>query len=412
VTTTEQRLAGALAARAAAVSDDTLRPLPTGAADGAMPARTWRRVLVPVAAAAAVLAVISGTFLAARTVWGPAGLPFADVASGASPPPYYVVLDPDGNLTVHATATGRVTDSLPEPDRWGGGGMRLLGGVAAASNGRTFVAVYHRFNAPYRTGIYRFTLTSTGQIADYRLVRNGVLAGIARITLAVSPDGSKVAIAGNRPETAAAGDIPATRLHDAQILIVNLRTGRRTVFAGGMSRRGRQLGINSVSWANDGRSLIYLAQWCDQVDTGFNTVCDGYRWPLTQLRMISAPPGGGSLGGGRTLLRDTRRFPAILQAQASPDGQSVIALTQNGPRLSLARFAVSDGRLIAVTYHRQAVRDGGKPGPLDAYLSIDGSGQFPVITEDDGTVTGWVHTGRFHPLKLGQLSLWDYGPAW
>jgi hypothetical protein len=44
--------------------------------------------------------------------------------------------------------------------------------------------------------------------------------------------------------------------------------------------------------------------------------------------MITAPASGGTLGGGWTLMRDTERFPAILQAQASPDGRSVTALTQ------------------------------------------------------------------------------------
>jgi hypothetical protein len=52
------------------------------------------------------------------------------------------------------------------------------------------------------------------------------------VAVAVSPDGSKVAIAGNGPETAAGGDIPACRLRDARIVVIDLRTGWRAVFAG------------------------------------------------------------------------------------------------------------------------------------------------------------------------------------
>lgn len=404
-TRTEQRLADALAARASAIREESIRPLPDRGKRPAGPDRTRWRPLAPLAAAAAVLAVAGGIIVTGRGVRGAAGRPFADVASAASPPRYYVVLDWNSNLTVRATATGRVTDSLPEPQQWSGGAMRLLEAVAASANDRRFVAVYNRFSQPYRTAVYTFTLTSTGQITDYALIRNGVLAGMARVAVAVSPDGSKVAIAGNGPETAAAGDIPASRLRDAQIVVIDLRTGKRAVFAGGLGKRGRQLGINSVSWADDGRSLVYLAQWCEYVDAGFNTVCDGRVRSLTELRMIRADAGGGTLGGGRTLLGDSARFPAILQAQASPDGRSVIALTERAGRLTLARFAVPDGRLIAVLYRRRGV-------PSDAFLSIDGSGRYPIIVENGGSVIGWVHAGRFQSLKLGQAELYGYGPAW
>ena len=79
--------------------------------------------------------------------------------------------------------------------------------------------------------------------------------------------------------------------------------------------------------------------------------------------------------------------------------------------MTLARFTIPEGRLIAVLHRRQAVRDWGNPGPLDAFLSTDGSGRHPIV-EDGGTVIGWVHGGSFHPLKLGQVELWGYGPAW
>jgi hypothetical protein len=404
-TRTEQRLADALAARADAVREDSIGSLLGPGQRPIGPGKIRWRALAPLAAAAAVLAVVGGTILAGRAVRGAARRPFADIASATSPPRYYVVLDWNGNLTVRATATGRITDSLPEPERWGGGGMRLLEGVAAAANGRRFVAVYNGFSQPYRTAVYTFTLTGTGHIADYELIRNGVLPGMARVAVAVSPDGSKVAIAGNGPETAAAGRIPASRLRDARIVVIDLRTGGRATFAGGLGRRGRQLGINSVSWADGGRSLVYLAQWCELVDVGFNTACDGRYRPVTELRMISAPASGGTLGGGRTLMRDTARFPAILQAQASPDGRSVVALADKAGRLTLARFALANGRLIAVIYRWPGV-------PEDVFLSIDGSGRYPIIVENGGSLIGWMHSGNFSALKLGQTELDGYGPAW
>lgn len=402
---TEQRLADALAARAAAVREESVRPLPDRGDRPAGQGQTRWRSLAPLAAAAAVLAVVGGIIMAGRAFWGAGGRPFANVASATSPPRYYVVLDWNSNLTVRATATGRVTDSVPEPEQWGGGGMRLLEAVAAAANGRRFVAVYNNFSQPYRTAVYTFTLTSTGHIADYELIRNGVLPGMARVAVAVSPDGSKVAIAGNGPEAAAAGDIPAARLRDARIIVIDVRTGRRAVFAGGLAKRRRQLGINSVSWADHGRSLVYVAQWCELVDVDFNTDCVGRYRPVTELRMITAPASGGTLGGGRTLVRNGARFLAILQAQASPDGRSVLALTDWAGRLTLARFAVPDGGLIAVLF-----RGGGVPS--ENFLSVDGSGRYPIIVKNNGSVIGWVHRGSLRHLKIGQTELDGYGPAW
>lgn len=404
-TRTQQRLADALAARASAVREDSIRSLPDRGLRRAGRRGLRCRPLAPLAVSAAALAVVGGLILAGRAFRGAADRPFANVASATSPPRYYVALDWNSNLTVRATATGQVTDLLPEPQQWSGGSMRLLEAVAASANGRRLVAVYNRFSQPYRTAVYTFTLTSAGHIADYELIRNGVLPGMARIAVAVSPDGSKLAIAGNGPETAAAGDIPASRLRDARIVVINLRTGRRAVFAGGLGKHGRQLGINSVSWADDDRSLVYLAQWCEQVDVGFNTECDARQPPVTELRMISATASGGTLAGGRTLVRDTARFPAILQAQASPDGRSVMALTERAGRLTLARFAVPDGRLIDVLYRRRGT-------PSDAFLSIDGSGRYPIIAENGGSVIGWVHGGSFRPLQVGQTELEGYGPAW
>ena len=73
-------------------------------------------------------------------------------------------------------------------------------------------------------------------------------------------------------------------------------------------------------------------------------------------------------------------------------------------RLRLARFAVPHGRLTAVLNRRRAA--------ADAFLSIDGSGRYPSIVENGGTVIGWVHRGSFGHLKLGQTELEGYGPAW
>ena len=93
------------------------------------------------------------------------------------------------------------------------------------------------FSRPYCTAVYTFTVTGAGQIAGYALARHGVLPGLARISVAVSPDGSEVATTGSGPE--AAGLSAASRLRDARIVVLDLRTGSRAVFDGGLSWPGR-----------------------------------------------------------------------------------------------------------------------------------------------------------------------------
>ncbi len=419
-TRTEERLAEALAARAAAVREHSLRPLmanesgrQAGLTSRALvdaklvwPTQTkqrWRW-LVPVCAATAVAAVIGLVFGLAHIVRTQFGAPFANVSTVNAPPPYYVYLDENLVLTVRATGTGRITDTLDAPERWTGGGMRLITGVAAAANGRTFVAVYNLFRAPYRTGVYTFSLRADGSIADFALVKHGVLPGLADISVALSPDGSKVAIAGVSPEAAAAGAQPLSDLKPARIVVLNLRTGRREIWQGGMRRPGRQLGINSVSWANNGRSLVFLAQWCQYLAIGDTAACGG-RWaPVTDVREIPATGHGGLLSGGRTLLRGSPRSPAILQAIASPDGRSVLAMTQRGHEVTVSRFAMSTGRQVEVLYRRRA------DSPLEAFIASDGSGQYLIFNENVGAVDGWINRGRFHSMKTGGLQVWS--SAW
>lgn len=425
MTRTEDRLTDALTARAAAVREDSLRPLVAGELGRLSPARDgfdrqrrgWHARLAPLAAAAAMLLVAGGTIFAVRQLQGSTSGPFADVGTAHAPPPYYIDLDANHGLTVHATATGLVTDQMPAPYPWDNSGSRLVTALAAAANGRTFVVIYNDTGTgigPYRTGIYTFTLTSTGDIVGFRQVK-AVLPGLARISAAVSPDGSKVAIAGV-PEAAAEGNNGL--LQPARIVVVNLRTGRRVVFQGGMSRRGQQFGINDVRWANGGRSLAYLAQWCTGLDPQFTMICDiGHS--VTQLRMISATGDGGPLSGGRTLLRDSPAHPSILQALVCPDGHSIVAMTERRREISLVRFDLRTGAPIAVLYHRHAVleAEGEGPGPWNAFLSSDGTGQYLIFDEDLGTVDGWVHDGRFHPLKIAMpvpgryFAVWA-APAW
>jgi hypothetical protein len=422
VTRTEDRLADALAARANAVRPESLRPLQTGSAkaepkgararhDGRFAGRTapagstrWARKLVPLSAALAFAAVVGliAFFGPTGTVPVPEG-PFADVGSAKAPPPYVVDMEWGNTLVVRATATGTVADSLRPPHRWNDSYSWLSTAVAASPEGRTFVAVYN-MSQPDRTGVYQFTLTRAGRIIGFRLVRGGDIAGLAGISVAVSPDGSKVAIAGV-PQAAADGQQPETRLPAGRLVVINLRTGQHSYFAGGMTRKGQQFAINDVSWAHGGRSLVYLAQWCRELQTGLNAACRG----ATEVRELAASAAGGTLAGGRILLRDSRTFPQIVQAVISPNGQSIVALTIRRKTVSVAQFGASDGKLRRILYQGRAVQNPGG-GFFGAYLATDGSGRNLIVNEDLGLLDAWLRNGRLHPLKTSGSSIWSL--AW
>ena len=185
-------------------------------------------------------------------------------------------------------------------------------------------------------------------------VPGGALPGLVNVTLAVSPDGSQVAIAGT-PAPRRLGDNP---VQPGKIVIVDLATGASRVWQGGMDRPGQQFSIPSVSWTADGKSLVYVAQWCTpqlaypstgSCDTDSNVQPSG---PVARVQEISVAGRGGRLTSGEVLLRQSARYPKILQALVAPDGQ-LVALVAHGLHPYLVRFAVPSGRPLAVLYDGQ-----------------------------------------------------------
>ncbi len=109
----------------------------------------------------------------------------------------------DLELVDAKAATGAVTARVPSPYA-GHGSLGLLAvSVAAGDGGREFVATYTGVPPHSRadqTRLYSFHLASAGRVTGLSLVKGSVLGGLAAgRTLAVSPDGSKAALAASRP---------------------------------------------------------------------------------------------------------------------------------------------------------------------------------------------------------------------
>jgi hypothetical protein len=192
---------------AAVITADTVPPLPLDESPGGRrpsPGRRSRSAWVAPLAAAAAIIVVAGGGLTIRSLLATPATPrpsasgavtrAAPARSYAAVPPYYVAVASSSLTVVRATWTGgtlaRITTRTP------------VVGVAGAADGRTFVLDEQR---PIVGG----SVTWVGQPAFYllRLTASGTEESLTRLAvpaspsgtvvsgLALSPDGSKLAIA-------------------------------------------------------------------------------------------------------------------------------------------------------------------------------------------------------------------------
>ena len=419
MTRTEVRLADALAACADTVREESLQPLPADLQAGpgdVAGGRAWSRLVVPLAAAAAVAVILAVALGVGHLIARSAERPFADAAKPGSPPPY--VVDIEGStanvVTVRATASLRVTDRLPAPRGWHKTGKNAWvqgyepSALASAAD-RLFVVSYNNL-AHRRTGLFTFGITRSGKVAGLELVPGGILPGLIDISLAVSPDRSKVAVAG-LPAPSSAWAYPRG---GARIVVLDLRTGARTVWRGGATMPGRyQFSIPSLTWSADGRSLYYVAQWCKPLvgGPGANVQCTSgntgltARDPVTQVRDLLVTGHGGQLSSARVLLRDTARFPHLLGVAALRSG-ALLILARHKTQPYLLRLAPGLRGQPAVIYDRQWLDPTLKLiGCSYASLAVDRSGRYEIIVL--AGISGWIHDHTFHWLAQDAQS-----PSW
>jgi hypothetical protein len=397
MTRTEERLADALGALAAAVHEDTMRPLVAPPPPRARPA--W---LTPAAAAASIV-VLAGLVTAGAAVFGgnrSAGPPVPATALAAVPR-YYAEADRDGRITVRATATNEVTATLPiRAPEFG------LGTVASAGHGMFFAAGVPPHGT--REQVYRFLVTSDGKVAGLTAVPGSQLAaGAAADALAAAPGGAQVAVSIKVVEQHALA--PSDRL-----IVIDTATGARTQWQGGARGRARTFSVASLSWTGDGRQLAVLGQWCPPSggSSGRTSVwCqDDWEHRVAEVWLIRPDAGGGPLSRGTLLLRQSARYPYLAQAVISPDGRTLTAMVLSGPdgggplpsNLTIRQIAVPGGHPLGVLYRRHlnvGTSFESLPGPDPLSLTRDSTGQhWIVIAGFLPAANGWLYRGRLVPL--------------
>lgn len=423
MTTTEQRLRDALSAKAAQVRDDRLRPLTEAAAAPAAPGapgaerrarrrQAWRNWLIPLAAAASVLLIVGLGVAVTR-------LPTHSqpVTSQPSTPRYFVYIagtGPGNRIDVQSVSTGAVTATVRPPKPPTGGAVDYEA-LAAAPDDRTFYVEYEVFPANLRVPqiwIMSFSITGSGSATPLTIVKGGRInnqpGGLQTWgNLAVSPDGTKLAFTVDS-SSHVGNESPG---YSDEIIAIDLRTGEQEVWMGGLYRSGKQFSILDVSWTADGRSLVFLGQWCDAV---VSPGCDGTSAPGeyrdAQVWSLSLAAGGGSLGDGQLLLRQSARDPVIAQALGSPDGSDLTVAVLSGqpdrnglwPQLTVEHVS-ADGSARSVDY-RISRAQGLGGSPRQVMLAADPSGQHLLLSYavHGGFVIGWLANGTFHRLPIPQ----------
>ncbi len=368
-------------------------------------ARAW---LIPLAAAACVVAVIAGSVLlttnlartsssASQPAYPGSSIcqPFPAAGPATALPRFYVTTDVAARqiqLQVRRTSDCAITAVVPLPAGW-----LLTGGISATAGDRTFFAAAFSAKrcpdqagaggisyAAHETRFFRFAVNDQGRAGRLTVVGPPVSGIVGPI--AASPDGSRIAFNaadGNfvGPGTACAGG----EAEGAAISVIDLATGKiRTWQAPEMppAPAGTSVTPHEVSWMADGRTLAV-----------------SYVWPTNpsgpQLSMavaaLDTTSSGGSLQAHSHLLWSQPKncVFCVQEALISPDGKSLTAAatqqTTHGYREALPRIALPSGRY-------RVLYESPEQANSTSTFTQDGSGQHVILVS--GSQAGWIRAGN------------------
>ena len=375
--------------------DQARRPRPVGL-------RNWRRTGAPLAAAAAVIAIVAASLTVARPAHNAAHLPGGAVALGEAPayrggdvPPYYVALEPGAlsgastRAVVRATATGAELAVVTPPRPY-----HVFTAVSAAADDSTFVLAAQRNSAAYgppsaKPGLQKYFLLRLDR-ADHTARMTALPIpgepGGQVIDEALAPDGSKLAIA------------LATGGQELEIKVISLRTGSVRTWRGSDSPGTIGEVVQSadpLSWTADGHTLAF------EVITGSTDA-----GPLHQIRLLDTTAPGSSLWSSRVAVR----FGSdAADAMITPDGSRIVVPVVTQTTREFAEYSVTTGKQVAVLGIRHYVHAnyGGWPllfwadpagGTLIVYDDRPHGPQLTKTGEPDAGVLAVVAGSRFTQL--------------
>jgi hypothetical protein len=379
--------------------------------------RTVHRSVAAVAAAAAMagLAVgvsgLGGESTVMPPRYGSTGFRGPVILPPASGIPKYYTQDEQssssrwpqvGKTVVRDTATGAVTATVRCP--WAGS---QVWGIAATQDEAFFIACVQIGGSELEpliagTQIYRFQVTSTGEIAGYTAVPGGWLPRQLASSLTAAANGSAIAL-----RVAQYGPLPG----GARYLVINTTTGRTATWTSGPIQAGGRP-PNDVSLSASGKELTFFTGNMTRFLSSAQLRAPNATWG--DVAEVSPASRGGSLRSARVLLpaADLARLPLQLRPylRVSRDGATatVVAIGRTGrafgAHLLAEQISLTTGRVIRVLFQAEvgyytSTASGGS-GEFGGSASADPSGQYLILSfgPKPGAGNGWLDNGRLVPL--------------
>lgn len=351
----ETRLRRVLAEDAARAPHPARAPIPPAPdASTAVRARRVRRY-GPIAVAAAVLVTITAGVAVLRNHTFDPGPASAGSAR-------YFVASVSGagieELTVRDARTGRVTATMNAP------AGTAWARVSAVADPHVFYAV-RRSPLQRRARLYRLTIDDDGRAVALTGVRDLPFQPDRLASLAVSPDGTRVAFGG--PSTgSASADVTAPG--PAELDVMSLSSGRRTTFR--TSAAGTVMGL---SWETDGRHLAFQL-WLP-ASRSFS------------LRVLDTRAGHDLLGSSRTVLTGEAAGQYTIPVLGA-DGRSAYLIgddrTGRRRRTQIVEVDTGTGRRLRVLYEQPFHANSANVGRSFTILVRDPTGTALLATDTAG----------------------------
>ena len=373
------------------VQPGQLRPLRIPA-----PGRRWRHRLLPLAAAAAIIAVaVSAVLVAGPKLSAPASAP-----DTAAVPRYYLTFtfaaDPQfHNLPVteamiRDTATGKITGTVKIVTN----SFPASVAATAAPDGRSFILAIAE-NAPkdeYR--FFRLPVSAGGkpghltELPAYPVPVNAYLAGIA-----LSPDGTRLAVSFSYGLGATNGG-PAKYMAGA-VEVINLVTRTVRTWTAGM-QQGHWYQPGQPSWADGNRMISFTWQQAKSMSNDAMT--------MQGVRLLDTEAPGDNLADARMIMPAKAVNGTINSTLITPDRRDVLVATSRDShgtivvQISEVPTAGSGAvRVLRTETARATTTTQGELTSSSQVLSLAPGGRYALV---QCIQFGWLDldSGRFTPL--------------
>lgn len=361
------------------------------------PGHRWRRRLLPLAAAAAVIAVAVSAVLVAGPKLTP--VPAAAPVTAAVPRHYLTfTFVPDKQFhdlpvteaVIRDTASGKITGTVKITTK----SFPASVAADAAPDGRSFILAIAE-NAPkdeYR--FFRLPVSAGGkpghltEFPAYPVPVNAYLAGIA-----LSPDGTRLAVSFSYG-LGATNSGPAKYMVGA-VEVINLVTGTVRTWTATM-QQGHWYQPGQPSWADGNRMIAFTWQQAKSMSNNAMT--------MEGVRLLDTTAPGGNLADARMIMPKKAVSGTINSVLITPDGRDVLVATSRNSHgtvlVQISEVPTAGAGPVRVLRTETARATATTQGTLSAsgqVLSLAPGGRYALV---QCIQFGWLDldSGRFTPL--------------